>query len=61
MYYRRMLSLAVLDANHVEEGREVEVLWGSPGTRQLRIRATVARYPYLDLPFNSGIDVRTIG
>lgn len=59
-YYRKMLSLALLEAEWAKVGDTVEVLWGSPGTRQKRIKATVARYPYLDLPKNSEIDTHEL-
>lgn len=45
-YFREMLSHAVLDVAYTEPGTEVEVIWGDPGHRQKRIRATVHAYPY---------------
>ena len=60
VYSREMLSLASVDAAYATEGTEVEVLWGDPGTRQKRIRATVSRFPYLDLARNRDIDVRQL-
>ena len=45
-YERRMISLAFIDPKYAEEGTEVEVIWGEPGHRVKRIRATVARFPY---------------
>lgn len=59
-YYGKMISLGVLQTDLAVEGNEVEVLWGSPGTRQKRVRATVARFPYIDLPFNNDIDVKSL-
>lgn len=59
-HYRRMLSLCTIDLAASAIGTEVEVIWGEPGTHQKRIRATVARYPYLDLPRNERIDVSDI-
>lgn len=55
-FYRKMMSLCLLNVEHADIGREVEVLWGEPGSRQKRIRARVARFPYMDLPFNNDID-----
>jgi len=55
-YYRRMISIASIDAS-IADGEEVVVIWGDPGTRQKEIRATVTRYPYLDLPRNAEVDV----
>lgn len=45
-YFRKVLSHAVLDIAYTEPGTEVEVIWGDPGNRQKRIRATVHSYPY---------------
>jgi hypothetical protein len=38
-----MISLAFISREHADLGTELVVLWGNPGTRQKRIRATVAR------------------
>jgi hypothetical protein len=35
-------------------------VWGSPGGRQKEIRATVARFPYLQVERNDLIDVERI-
>lgn len=59
-YYKTMISLGLIETERAVTGDEVEVLWGDPGTRQRRIRATVARFPYLDLPFNRNIDVNAL-
>jgi vanillate/3-O-methylgallate O-demethylase len=45
-YFRQMLSLCVLDVGLCEQGTEVSVMWGRPGTAQKEIRATVASAPY---------------
>jgi vanillate/3-O-methylgallate O-demethylase len=56
-----VLSLATLETEYAKEGTEVVVLWGDEGTRQIEIRATVARYPYLIDPVrNENYDVSTI-
>jgi glycine cleavage system aminomethyltransferase T len=44
--FREMLSLATIDLDQATPGTAVEVIWGSPGKRQKRIRATVAPAPY---------------
>ena len=59
-FYRQMLSLCSIDLAFSEIGTEVEVLWGDPGTRQKRIRATVSRFPYLDEGRNEDVDVGAI-
>ena len=60
-YYKKMISLGILETEFCEIGKEIEVLWGDPGSRQKKIRATVARYPYLDLPYNNYINTRFDG
>ncbi|WP_262106443.1 hypothetical protein [Arthrobacter sp. Marseille-P9274] len=45
-YFRKVLSHGVLDIAYTKPGTEVEVIWGDPGHRQKRIRATVHSYPY---------------
>ena len=59
-YYRKMISLCTIEPEYAELGREVEVIWGSEGKRQKRIRAKVARYPYLSEERNSDVDVASI-
>ena len=58
-HYRQVISLCTIDSE-VEEGAEVEVLWGDPGTRQKKIRAVVSRFPYLNENRNEDVDVRKI-
>lgn len=42
----RVLSLSYLEAAYANPGTEVFVVWGEPGTRQKRIKATVRPAPY---------------
>ena len=56
-YYRQVISLTSIRADLAEEGTEVSVLWGEPGTRQKEIRAVVSRFPYLNESRNQDIDV----
>ena len=59
--YDTMISLGFIDPAYIQEGRELTVLWGTPGTQQMKVRVKVARYPYnKDLPRNEDIDVSTI-
>lgn len=44
--YNSMISLAFITPECAVEGTAVTVLWGTPGTPQKEIRATVAKYPY---------------
>jgi glycine cleavage system aminomethyltransferase T len=45
-YYRRMLSLAVIDASQAETGGDAEIVWGNPGDPEKVIRARIAPAPY---------------
>ncbi|SDY65940.1 aminomethyltransferase family protein [Herbiconiux ginsengi] len=60
VYYRRMISIGLIDKAHSAQGTELTVLWGRPGGPQKEVRVTVDRYPFYDLPNNSKIDVETI-
>ena len=59
-YYKRMISLGTIDLAYAKEGTEVIVLWGHPGTRQKKIRAKVARFPYYNENRNQTFDVNTV-
>jgi glycine cleavage system aminomethyltransferase T len=50
-YYYTMISLAYLSPEYTAEGKELILVWGTPGTPQKDIRVKVARYPYLDPSF----------
>jgi vanillate/3-O-methylgallate O-demethylase len=56
--FRDMISLGLIKPEYAKEGTEVEILWGEPGTRQIRIRATVSRFPYINEGRNENIDVK---
>ena len=56
-YFQHMISIGCVDAAFAEEGTEVYVLWGNPGQRQKRIRATIARYPYNNVMRSDSTDV----
>jgi len=45
-YFRKMLSLCVIDTDSADSGTEVVVIWGQPGGPQKEVRATVAPAPY---------------
>lgn len=57
---REMISMCTLDSDYAIEGKELEVLWGSPGTRQMRIKAKVMLFPYIKEGRNENFDVETI-
>ncbi len=52
-YERRMISLAFLNKEYAQEGRELTVLWGSPDGPVKKIRANVARFPYYNGEFRN--------
>jgi vanillate/3-O-methylgallate O-demethylase len=45
-YYRKMLSLATIDADAAELGGTAEIVWGNPGDPEKIIRARIAPAPY---------------
>lgn len=45
-YFRKVLSLGYLEVPFSKPGTEVVIVWGTPGTSQKQIRATVAPAPY---------------
>lgn len=59
-YYRRMLSLAFVEHTYARLGTELTVLWGTPGTPQRSVRATVARFPYHELGRNEVRNVEDV-
>ncbi|MDR2079310.1 MAG: hypothetical protein LBP74_06300 [Treponema sp.] len=59
-YYRKMISLGLLEKEYCNLGQELVILWGDPNTRQKEIRATVARYPYMNINRNENVDVSKI-
>lgn len=59
-YYRAMLSFGSLSAKGRQPGKEVYILWGEPGKPQMKVRATVERFPYNTHLVNDGFDVETI-
>ena len=59
-YYRAMISHCTIDLDAAKIGTEVIVQWGDYGKRIKDVHATVARFPYLDLPPNRDIDVASL-
>jgi glycine cleavage system aminomethyltransferase T len=57
---REMISLCTIDQDYAVEGKMVEVLWGSPGTRQMRVKAIVSLFPYIKEGRNDSFDVEAI-
>ncbi len=59
-YHQAMLSLASIELPYAQLGEEVFVLWGDPGQRQKKIRASVVPTPYNTNYSNRTFDVNTI-
>jgi len=59
-YYREMISHCTIDIDQATIGNEVIVHWGDYGRRIKEVRATVERFPYLDLPRNKDYDLSTV-
>lgn len=57
---REMISICTIDEDYAVEGKEVEVLWGNPGTCQMRIHAKVTLFPYIKEDRNDNIDIEKI-
>lgn len=57
---REMISICTIDEDYAVEGKEVEVLWGNPGTYQMRIRATVTLMPYIKEGRNDNFDIESV-
>jgi len=59
-FYQRMISVGFLYEDEAIMGNEVTVIWGDPGIRQKHIRATIARWPYMNTKRNQKVDVSLI-
>lgn len=57
-YFRRMLSLCVIDIDSSEVGTDVTGIWGEPSEPQKAIRAQVSPAPYKK--DNRKVDVRSL-
>ncbi len=44
--YNSMISIGFINPKYAVEGTELCILWGTPGTRQMKIRALVKSLPY---------------
>lgn len=62
LHQRLIFSMGCIDIDEAEIGNEVFVLWGEPGTRQKKVRATVEVFPILSkkMVMNKDFDVETI-
>jgi vanillate/3-O-methylgallate O-demethylase len=59
-YYREVISHCTIDIGLADVGTEVIVKWGDFGGKIKDVRATVARYPYLDLEPNQSYDLSRV-
>ncbi|HVJ28408.1 MAG TPA: hypothetical protein VM493_12750 [Vicinamibacterales bacterium] len=59
-YYREVISHGVIDVDLAEIGNEVIIKWGDFNGRIKDVRATVERFPYLDLQTNQGYDLSKV-
>jgi vanillate/3-O-methylgallate O-demethylase len=59
-HYREVISHCTIDVALAEVGTEVIVKWGDFGGTIKDVRATVARYPYLDLEPNKTYDLSRV-
>lgn len=60
LYTRDWISLGVVDIEQAVTGNEVIVHWGEIGGKIKEVRATVSRFPYLDMPTNKDFDLESI-
>lgn len=59
-YYREFLSHGLVDVDQAAIGNDVVVQWGDFGGRIKDVRATVERFPYLDVARNETVDLAAI-
>lgn len=59
-YYREMLTQTAIDLDQAQIGNEVVLHWGDFGGRIKEVRATVERFPYIDLPSNRTYDLSSV-
>src|SRR5262249_11785522 len=59
-YYRDVISHGVIDIDQAVIGNEVIIQWGDFGGPIKNVRATVERYPYIDLTPNQKYDLSTV-
>jgi len=57
---REMLSICTIGRDYAVEGKVVEILWGNPGTKQVKIKAKVLLFPYIKENRNEDFDVAKI-
>lgn len=56
-HFHKVISHGTIDRERAQIGNELVVLWGDHGGRMKEIRATVARFPYLQEGRNQSVDL----
>ncbi|UWG98892.1 hypothetical protein LPY66_08930 [Dehalobacter sp. DCM] len=59
-YFRKTISQCTIDIDQSDLGNEVFIEWGDFGGKIKKVRATVARFPYLDLVRNEKYNISTV-
>jgi vanillate/3-O-methylgallate O-demethylase len=59
-YFRQMISLCTIDLGAAKIGTEVVLQWGDFGKKLKEVRATVARFPYLNADRNQTVNVAKV-
>jgi glycine cleavage system aminomethyltransferase T len=59
-YYRDIIEMAFIEVNQNVVGKEVILHWGDDNHPTKEVRATIERFPYLDLTPNKDFDVEKI-
>lgn len=59
-HYQQTISQCVIDIDQAELGNEVLIQWGDYGKKIKNVRATVVRYPYIDIVRNEDYDLSTV-
>ena len=59
--YNAMISIGFVNQDFAAEGTELTIVWGTPGTKQMPVRATVKKIGYnADLVRNEDRDVEDV-
>ncbi|UUX33373.1 hypothetical protein [Fundicoccus culcitae] len=59
-YHRAMLSAGVIKKDFIKEENEVIIVWGEVGSKQKKVRATIAPFPYNKHLENRTFDIESI-
>ena len=59
-YFQNTISQCTIDIAQAKIGNEVIIDWGDFGKKIKKVRAIVARFPYLDLVRNEDYDMSLV-